>query len=117
MKSPNSNSLLREAAQRIKTSVPAEALVARFSSDEFIVYVDGLDVHLTASIGVAPVVLTANTATQHIQHADVAMSAAKARGGNTVSVFSLAMATASGWVYLTGRIYSSCRTNGSDRRN
>lgn len=111
------NSLLRQVADRIKACVPKQALVSRFSSDEFIVYlpqlaqreaitvansilkrigehfvVDELEVHLTASIGVAPVVLTNNTATQHIQHADVAMSAAKARGGNTVSVFSLAMA-------------------------
>ncbi|RUO21813.1 hypothetical protein CWE06_02900 [Aliidiomarina haloalkalitolerans] len=114
------NTLLRQVAERIKSCVPRQALVSRFSSDEFIVYlpqlaekeamtvansilkrigehfvVDDLEVHLTASIGVAPVVLTTNTATQHIQHADVAMSAAKARGGNTVSVFSLAMAAES----------------------
>jgi len=134
------NALLREAAQRIKKSVPTEALVARFSSDEFIVYVanlsydevmdmanrilqqvgahfdvDGLDLHLTASIGVAPVVLTTNTATQHIQHADVAMSAAKARGGNTVSVFSLAMAADSEKHYqLRSRIKAGLERNEFD---
>lgn len=111
------NQILAETAKRIRDALPPEALAARFSGDEFIVFlpnaseaiavqlaiqlnqdiernfsIDELNVHLTASIGIASVGDANETATKLIQNADVAMSEAKIKGGNTYSIFSHDMA-------------------------
>ncbi len=111
------NRLLAETAKRIEGCLPDDALAARFSGDEFIVFlpnsseakavqlamqlnleiernfaIDSLSVHLTASIGIASVGDAEETATKLIQNADVAMSEAKIKGGNTYSIFSHDMA-------------------------
>ncbi|EGN74215.1 GGDEF domain-containing protein,EAL domain-containing protein [Idiomarina sp. A28L] len=111
------NRILAETAKRIESCLPNEALAARFSGDEFIVFlpnaseakavqiaiqlnqeiernfdINALDIHLTASIGIASVGDAEETATKLIQNADVAMSEAKVNGGNTYSIFSHDMA-------------------------
>ncbi|RUO23335.1 hypothetical protein CWE08_01415 [Aliidiomarina iranensis] len=111
------NKLLAETAQRIQTCLPKDALAARFSGDEFIIFLPNaseasavqlahelnteigrnfaigeLNVHLTASIGIASVNDSNESATKLIQNADVAMSEAKIKGGNTYSIFNHEMA-------------------------
>ena len=90
--------------------------IARFSGDEFIVFLryssidncitvaerllsrirekfsfDELELYLTASIGISQPKLEQTTAELLIQNADVAMSKAKERGGNTFQVFTESM--------------------------
>lgn len=101
--------LLQELARRILGCVRQSDTVSRIGGDEFIVLVDGLPqaddalrvaeqvraaihqpfdlprerVQVSASIGVAVCPAHAGDANQLVRHADVAMYAAKRRGGNT----------------------------------
>lgn len=109
--------VLYETAQRIKACAPTDALLARFSGDEFLVYfepttsatadqctdcilrairkpyeIDGIDIHLTASIGAASSEAIPIEAVHLIQHAEIAMSQAKQLGGNLMQRFMSGMA-------------------------
>lgn len=101
--------LLQELARRILGCVRQSDTVSRIGGDEFIVLADGLPqaddalriaeqiraaihqpfdlprerVQVSASIGVAVCPAHAGDANQLVRHADVAMYAAKRRGGNT----------------------------------
>jgi len=110
------NELLKTVAQRLLLNEQKGIEIARFSSDEFILFIPGqaveqssmiaqhvlrqvrqkfefhaLDLHLTASIGIACRQGHSVSAENMIQNADVAMSHAKQRGGNTYQVFNQAM--------------------------
>ncbi len=109
--------VLYETAQRIKKCAPADAILARFSGDEFLVYfeshsaqranecadtilrelrknyeIDGIDIHLSASVGSASNDDLDVGATQLIQHAEIAMSQAKQLGGNLTQPFMKSLA-------------------------
>lgn len=111
------NQLIREVARRLRQVVPAGSELSRFSSDEYIVLLrhqsrdrvkavcrdilyavrqpyqlEGVQVYLTASIGISQSQPFAETQTHLVQAADVAMSEAKAAGGNTFRFFQTAMA-------------------------
>ncbi|MGI0153281.1 putative bifunctional diguanylate cyclase/phosphodiesterase [Pseudidiomarina sp. WS423] len=104
--------VLKIIGARISRQCPINCSIARFSSDEFIVFsdqldeqqtqhlaenllaavrqqidVEGFELHLTASIGIAHTAIAAQSQQQLIQLADVAMSAAKQAGGNTYRFF------------------------------
>ncbi|WP_258808076.1 EAL domain-containing protein [Pseudidiomarina sp. CB1] len=104
--------VLYETARRIETCVPHDALLARFSGDEFLVYfeptseqvtqeaaecilqavrkpyeIDGIDIHLSASIGSASNDGLTIEGVHLIQHAEIAMSQAKQLGGNLMQAF------------------------------
>ncbi|RUO53453.1 putative bifunctional diguanylate cyclase/phosphodiesterase [Pseudidiomarina homiensis] len=104
--------VLYETARRIETCVPHDALLARFSGDEFLVYfeptseqatqevaecilqavrkpyeIDGIDIHLSASIGSASNDGLTLEGIHLIQHAEIAMSQAKQLGGNLMQAF------------------------------
>lgn len=110
------NRLLRAVAERLKEKQLDDVEIARFSGDEFIVFLryssidncitvaerllsrirekfsfDELELYLTASIGISQPKLEQTTAELLIQNADVAMSKAKERGGNTFQVFTESM--------------------------
>ncbi|MGM0526293.1 MAG: putative bifunctional diguanylate cyclase/phosphodiesterase [Pseudomonadota bacterium] len=110
------NELLQTVAQRLLLNEQKGIEIARFSSDEFILFIPGqsveqssiiakhilqqvrqkfefhsLDLHLTASIGIACRQGHSVSAESMIQNADVAMSHAKQSGGNTFQVFNQAM--------------------------
>ncbi|WP_417681813.1 putative bifunctional diguanylate cyclase/phosphodiesterase [Pseudidiomarina aquimaris] len=109
--------VLYETARRIEHCAPAGSVLARFSGDEFLVYfepnqgnsanecadcilqavrkpyeIDGIDIHLSASIGNATNEELPIEALQLIQHAEIAMSQAKRLGGNLTQHFMQAMA-------------------------
>ncbi|TAG03253.1 MAG: EAL domain-containing protein [Betaproteobacteria bacterium] len=110
------DSVLRTAAQRIKSAVRSEDIVARFGGDEFVVLLSRLDfqradsttlsvaedilgalnqpldiagsrITLPASIGVACYPQDGRTAADLIKNADSAMYAAKQGGGGRISRF------------------------------
>lgn len=109
--------VLYETARRIEDCAPKDAILARFSGDEFLIYletaqtsaalecgdcilqavrkpfeIDGIDIHLSASIGNASNESENVEATRLIQHAEIAMSQAKKLGGNLMQTFAKAMA-------------------------
>lgn len=111
------NQVLVAIAERLKQRAPKKSSIARFSSDEFIVFVhradafnidalcqsmlatirekltiQGFTLHLTASIGVYAVDRHTHSASEAIQSADVAMTAAKELGGNNYRLFNVDMA-------------------------
>ncbi|MCH8500717.1 MAG: EAL domain-containing protein [Aliidiomarina sp.] len=106
------NHILHETGNRIKALLPTEAIVSRFSSDEFVVMVkhtnkalitklagafqrelrrpyviDDVEVVISASIGVAQASVRNDSADELIQRADIAMTEAKTAGGNTTTWF------------------------------
>lgn len=109
--------LLSEMATRIQFVVGEQALLARFSGDEFLVYLPsctaamaeqlasallqrlarpitavGFNVYLTASIGIVINVQAGQSSQLLTQLADVAMSYAKLAGGNTYRFYQHSMA-------------------------
>lgn len=109
--------VLYETARRIEACTPANSVLARFSGDEFLVYfepstdqatqecadcilqavrktyeIDGIDIHLSASIGSASTDGLNIEGVHLIQHAEIAMSQAKQLGGNLMQPFVDAMA-------------------------
>lgn len=110
------NQLLRAVASRLQEQQTNEIEIARFSSDEFIVFLrnssieqsklvaeqilrrirakfafNDIELYLTASIGISQPLAEKSTAEMLIQNADVAMSKAKERGGNTYQIFTESM--------------------------
>lgn len=109
--------LLTEIANRIRLLVGEQTLLARFSGDEFLVYIPccltmdaehlaqnllksisgpssttGFNVYLTASIGIVINTQAGKSSQLLTQLADVAMSYAKQAGGNTYRFYQQAMA-------------------------
>lgn len=109
--------VLYETSRRIEACTPANSVLARFSGDEFLVYfepsddqatqecadcilqavrkpyeIDGIDIHLSASIGAASNDGLNIEGVHLIQHAEIAMSQAKQLGGNLMQPFVDAMA-------------------------
>ncbi|GHG71492.1 hypothetical protein GCM10010919_22830 [Alishewanella longhuensis] len=109
--------LLTEIASRIRVLVGEQTLLARFSGDEFLVYLPachatdaerlaqqllksiagpssttGFNVYLTASIGIVINTQAGKSSQLLTQLADVAMSYAKQAGGNTFRFYQQAMA-------------------------
>ena len=109
--------VLKTIAQRLLNNKPDFAKVARFSSDEFIVFlksakgfdieaycremlsiirekigIDEFSIHVTASLGVYRIKNRQTDAENAIQRADVAMSFAKQIGGNTFMQYEEQMA-------------------------
>ncbi|MFZ4720901.1 MAG: putative bifunctional diguanylate cyclase/phosphodiesterase [Ilumatobacteraceae bacterium] len=100
-------------ARRLREYMPAEAVVARISGDEYAILdptptshdaamdvaeqllavigeplaLSCGDVFITASIGVAAISQTSRAADEPVRHADVAMYRAKQRGGNCVEAY------------------------------
>jgi len=110
------NELLKHVAGRLSNTIPSSALLSRFSSDEFILFlpesdaatsrrvahelleslqkkfeIENIDLYLTASIGIASRELHVTSAEAFIQNADVAMTKAKEFGGNAYAFFTQAM--------------------------
>jgi diguanylate cyclase (GGDEF)-like protein/PAS domain S-box-containing protein len=109
--------LIRALAERLRASVPADDLVVRMGSDEFVIVVrsvqtlegasalaarikealampvtlDGRDFITTASIGLSLYPRDGTNAGELLRSADTARYQSKAQGGNTVEVFSPAM--------------------------
>lgn len=111
------NKVLNVIAERLLALKPPHGMIARFSSDEFImltgpqhimdvnpfcqqlldairqrIEIDGFALHVTASIGVYQLDKQTTQATDAIQRADVAMTTAKSDGGNTFRFYSSDMA-------------------------
>ena len=110
---PMGDLLLQSVAQRLKAAVRETDTVARFGGDEFALILpdtgspgaravaerireriarhrflagDGLDIHLTASVGVATLPDVAIAADELVQAADAAMYRVKDRGKNGIQV-------------------------------
>ncbi|WP_404401020.1 bifunctional diguanylate cyclase/phosphodiesterase [Idiomarina seosinensis] len=104
--------VLFQAAKRIQENGKFSDVIARFSNDEFILYykdtvayqlkkevqsilhalaevyhIDGLEIHLTASAGVAVSCQMSVSTETLVQQADIAMSVAKKTGGNQYCFF------------------------------
>ncbi|TRW48292.1 bifunctional diguanylate cyclase/phosphodiesterase [Aliidiomarina halalkaliphila] len=113
------NQLLADVGRRIMRVTRDTAIVSRFSGDEFILVtqdyssdelkalttrllsevrqpfmLDGVSVHLTASIGIAGAESMQGSAETMIQNADVAMTGAKRLGGDTYLFFTPIMTEA-----------------------
>nr|WP_228517972.1 EAL domain-containing protein [Aliidiomarina indica] len=113
------NQLLADVGRRIMRVTRDTAIVSRFSGDEFILVsqdyrseelkalttrilseirqpflLDGVSVHLTASIGIAGAESMKGSAETMIQNADVAMTGAKRMGGDTYLFFAPIMTEA-----------------------
>lgn len=111
------NDLLSDVGERIRRVGGPNSLVSRFSGDEYILVteskssedlnqlanrllleirqpfvLDGVGIHLTASIGIASVDFSEKSAELMIQNADMAMTGAKRSGGNTYLFFAPIMA-------------------------
>jgi diguanylate cyclase (GGDEF)-like protein len=110
---PAGDTLLKEVAQRVMSSVREDDLLARYGGDEFVVLldslsergvihaiatriidtlsaplsVDGLEVRLSVSIGVAMFPDHAQTASELVLRADAAMYWAKHEGGDRYMVW------------------------------
>ncbi|CAB0151408.1 Cyclic di-GMP phosphodiesterase Gmr [Pseudidiomarina piscicola] len=109
--------VLAETAARIRAVSPADARVARFSGDEFVIYfesntevdlqkvaetllrvvrkpyfINNIEVHLTVSIGAVSSNGDDRHASNMMQHAEIAMSQAKQLGGNLAQHFVSQMA-------------------------
>ncbi|MDN7125887.1 bifunctional diguanylate cyclase/phosphodiesterase [Pseudidiomarina sp. 1APR75-33.1] len=99
--------VLAETAARIRTVAPGNAQLARFSGDEFVIYlessaspqadviaeqlievvrkpyhINNIEVHLTASVGAVRSNGEDRHAANMMQHAEIAMNEAKQLGGN-----------------------------------
>jgi diguanylate cyclase len=111
--------LLREVAQRLKSAVRAVDTTARLGGDEFVVLLDGpltqaeaveigtraikvmepslrllgIDVHISASIGIAFYPRDGATVDTLLARADAAMYSAKERGRNNVQCYAEGMST------------------------
>ena len=110
------NAVLNSVAERLRRHQKNNIELSRFSSDEFIMFAPAtspeqaellanqvlaslrekfqfshVELYLTGSIGISTSKLHHNHAEELIQNADVAMSTAKARGGNTFQLFKEAM--------------------------
>ena len=111
--------LLREVAQRLKSAVRAVDTTARVGGDEFVVLLDGplthaeaveiatraikvmepsqrllgIDVHISASIGVAFYPQDGASVDTLLARADAAMYSAKERGRNTLQCYAEGMST------------------------
>jgi diguanylate cyclase len=111
--------LLREVAQRLKSAVRAVDTTARLGGDEFVVLLDGplthaeaveigtraikvmepslrllgIDVHISASIGVAFYPRDGASADTLLARADAAMYSAKERGRNNLQCYAEGMST------------------------
>jgi diguanylate cyclase (GGDEF)-like protein/PAS domain S-box-containing protein len=109
--------LLKEAAQRLLTGVRDQDTVARFGGDEFLILLGGLghaadaqpvtekllesfrdpfhlqgrELMLTASVGIAVAPTDGNTAQDLLRNADMAMYESKVEGRNTYHYFTAAM--------------------------
>jgi diguanylate cyclase (GGDEF)-like protein len=110
---PAGDVLLKEVARRVTSSVREDDLLARYGGDEFVVLleslsdrgvinamatriidtlsaplsVDGMEVQLSVSIGVALFPQHARDATELVLHADAAMYWAKHEGGDRYTVW------------------------------
>ncbi|MCP1728543.1 diguanylate cyclase (GGDEF)-like protein [Natronospira proteinivora] len=111
------NTILEEIAHRLRSLLPDQDLLARQSSDEFLIClplsdtrhrlshrldqmiqainqpltVDDNELRINCSIGVAFFPDDAHSAEALIQHSDLAMARAKQRGGNTYQYFQAEM--------------------------
>jgi diguanylate cyclase (GGDEF)-like protein len=111
--------LLREVAQRLKSSVRAVDTTARVGGDEFVVLLDGplthaeaveigtraikamepsqrllgIDVHISASIGIAFYPRDGTSVDTLLARADAAMYSAKERGRNNLQCYAEGMST------------------------
>jgi diguanylate cyclase len=111
--------LLREVAQRLRTTVREIDTIARLGSDEFVILLDGpaskaealevgrrviqaieppmrllgIDVHITPSVGVTLYPGDGASADMLLAHADAAMYSAKERGRNNVQCYAEGMNT------------------------
>lgn len=110
------NRILSEVANRLRHFESEHLHIARFSSDEFILFatrldeagarvlakdvlkairerfdIEGVTISLTASIGITRLTDTHSTPAEFIQASDVAMTEAKAAGGDTYRFYSKEM--------------------------
>src|SRR5215468_9300882 len=128
--------LLREVAQRLKSTVRAVDTTARLGGDEFVILVDGpvtraeavgigkraieamrpamrllgIDVHISPSIGIAFYPRDGATVDALLARADAAMYSAKQRGRNNVQCYAEGMTTATqDRVRLESELYDALR--------
>lgn len=105
--------LLVSVAERLRAQMPPSAFVARFSSDEFVILLDGAGVEhakavaeallqamnasfdlgvdrleIGASVGLVTFPTDGDSASELMRHADLALHRAKASGRNCITVFS-----------------------------